>query len=342
MRNTPKVLTLMLVCGLLTFGPSSPSHAQTAKPGNVLLTWMSVTNWLFEAGDTRILTDGYITRIPEQAFSGVGFATAAPAKPDVPAIERLIVGLGTSGKINFILTGHSHFDHSFDTAAWAKLTGARIIGSRSTCLQAVAQGIPSSQCTAVEGGEVLPLGNTFPFGSCGGTIVAMYRRRSGRVLYTPIELTNRPSITSATAGLRPGTYKTSLMAAAHALTCSPPRRWTDRCIWFYSNTGNADTFFSPATVDKEFFQTQGLSLDNLDFATQPTPPQDNLRAALTAAGLDHVGLWIGYSDRRLSEAVCTVPCGRKRIFLTTGTDYSRLFFAAYPFPYATVAGTDAW
>jgi hypothetical protein len=32
--------------------------------------------------------------------------------------------------------------------------------------------------------------------------------------------------------------------------------------WFYSNTGNADTFLHPATVDEGFFQTQGLPLDN--------------------------------------------------------------------------------
>jgi hypothetical protein len=34
-----------------------------------------------------------------------------------------------------LLTGHSHFDHSFDTAAWSRLTGAPIVGSKTTCLQ---------------------------------------------------------------------------------------------------------------------------------------------------------------------------------------------------------------
>ena len=36
-------------------------------------------NWLCEVGNTRILTDGYITRIPQEAFSGVGFAKMSPA-----------------------------------------------------------------------------------------------------------------------------------------------------------------------------------------------------------------------------------------------------------------------
>lgn len=97
--QAPGILVLMLVCGMLTLSLPSPSHAQTEKPGSVFLTWMSVTNWLFEVENTRIITDGYITRIPEKAFSGLGFATAAPAQPDIPSIQRLIAGLGASGKM---------------------------------------------------------------------------------------------------------------------------------------------------------------------------------------------------------------------------------------------------
>ena len=88
--RTARILVLILVLGILTLSVTPPSHAQTERPGGVLLTWMSVTNWLFEAGNTRIVTDGYITRIPEKAFSGLGFATATPTLPDVSAIQRLI------------------------------------------------------------------------------------------------------------------------------------------------------------------------------------------------------------------------------------------------------------
>ncbi len=334
-----KILALMLVGGLLTLGPSSLSDAQTVKPSTVFLTWMSVTNWLFEVGNTRIVTDGYITRIPEKAFSGLGFATAAPAKPDVPAIQRLIAGLGASGKVDFILTGHSHFDHSFDTAAWAKLTGAQIIGSRSTCLQAVAQGIPSSQCTAVEGGEVLPLGEHLSVRVVRWNHSGDVSTPMGRVLYTPLELMKSPTAVSATDGLRPGTlqdFPNGGGARAYLFTVTTSE---GPVSWFYSNTGNADTFLSPAMVDKGFFQAQGLSLDNLVFAPQQTSPQDNLRAALTAAGLDHVGLWIGYSDRRLSEVVCSVLRPQAHIPHHWDGLFSP-FFAGLPFPYTSVTGTD--
>lgn len=111
-----RLLALVPMCGTVSLGAPRSLWAEAEQPQQVLLTWMSVTNWLFEIGNTRILMDGYITRIPEAAFSGVGFATATPTKPDEPAIRRLIDALGASGKIDFVLTGHSHYDHSFDTA----------------------------------------------------------------------------------------------------------------------------------------------------------------------------------------------------------------------------------
>ena len=338
-KNALRILILSLVCIVLPLGPFSSIYAQTEKPKNVLLTWMSVTNWLFEVGNTRILTDGYITRIPEKAFSGVGFATATPTSPDTPAIQRLIKGLGTSSKIDVILTGHSHFDHSFDTATWAKLTGARIIGSRSTCLQAEAQGIPPTQCTAVEGGETITLGDSVSVRVVRWNHSGDVSTPMGRVLYTPVELTQVPSTASTTTGLRPGTlqdFPNGGGARAYLFSATT----TDGPVhWFYSNTGNADTFLSPAAIDKEFFHTQGLPLDNLTFVPQQTPPQDDLRAALTAVGIQKVGLWIGYSDRRLSEAVCPILSPQVHIPHHWDGLFSP-FFSGLPFSYFSVAGTD--
>lgn len=51
------------------------------------------------------------------------------------------------------MTGHSHWDHSFDTATWSKLTGAPVVGSRTTCLEAAAQNLPEGRCQPVYGGE---------------------------------------------------------------------------------------------------------------------------------------------------------------------------------------------
>ena len=175
--------------------------------------------------------------------------------------------------------------------------------------------------------EVLPLGEHLSVRVVRWNHSGDVSTPMGRVLYTPLELMKSPTAVSATDGLRPGTlqdFPNGGGARAYLFTVTT----SDGPVsWFYSNTGNADTFLSPAMVDKGFFQAQGLSLDNLVFAPQQTSPQDNLRAALTAAGLDHVGIWIGYSDRRLSEVVA-VCCGHKRIFLITGMGCSRHFLPA--------------
>jgi hypothetical protein len=326
----PTVLFVSMAC---------PLWAASEKPDRVDLTWLSVTNWLFEVGSTRILMDGYITRIPEAAFSGVGFATATPMKPDEPAIRRVRDALGESGKIDFILTGHSHFDHSFDTATWAKLTGARIIGARSTCLQALAQGVPELQCTAVEGGEVLALGDhttvrVVRWNHSGDVSTPM-----GRVLYSPVELIKSPTLTSGTGGLRGGTlqdFPNGGGARAYLFTVQTAKGLVS---WLYSNTGNADTFQKAAAVDEQFFKAQGFSLDNLTFVPPRAASQDNLRAAMQAATLERVALWIGYSDRRLMEAVGKVL--RPHVHIPHHWDgLFTSFFAGVPFAYASVAGTQ--
>jgi hypothetical protein len=340
MRNSwlsvVRTLALLALGSVLSLGVAGPLQAESPKPAQVLLTWMSVTNWLFEVGDVRIVMDGYISRIPQEAFSGLSFATAVPSRPDEPAIRRVVEAVGNAGKIDFILTGHSHYDHSFDTATWATLTGARIIGSRSTCLQALAQNVPSSQCTAVEGGEVLSLGDHITVRVVRWNHSGDVSTPAGRMLYTPFELVEKP--TMSPEGLRPGVlqdFPNGGGARAYLFTVET----TEGAVsWLYSNTGNAETFQRPAPMAEAFFQAQGVPLNNLVFTPQETSSQDNLRAALISAKLDHVDLWIGYSDRSLAEAVCPVLRPKAHIPHHWDGLFSP-FFSGLPFSYTSVAGT---
>src|ERR1700687_6135494 len=127
-----------------------------AGPDHVDITWFSISNVYYELGPLNIVTDGYITRIPAGAFFGGGGGlshTPQTYKPDAAGVTRVLNALGGPSRVNLLLTGHSHFDHSFDTATWSKLTSANIIGSRTTCLQAEAEGIPAARCRAVYGRE---------------------------------------------------------------------------------------------------------------------------------------------------------------------------------------------
>src|SRR5207237_7833343 len=110
---------------------ATDSTAPVVGPSHVDITWMSISNIYYEMGPTSILTDGYVTRIPLSNFFGGGGGlahTRKASKPDVARVSRVHAALGGPSRVNLLLTGHSHFDHSFDTATWSALTGAPIIG----------------------------------------------------------------------------------------------------------------------------------------------------------------------------------------------------------------------
>ena len=68
-----------------------------APPAFVDITWMSISNMYYELGSLNIVTDGYITRLPQDAFfgGGGGFAqTRRPFTPDVAAVTRVMNALG--------------------------------------------------------------------------------------------------------------------------------------------------------------------------------------------------------------------------------------------------------
>src|SRR5690348_11997415 len=94
---------------------------ERTRPVSVEMTWFSIANWYFKIGELAIMMDGYITRVPKSLFYGGGKGlaythTAFPAnRKDVTAVHR---ALSSYGPIDYILAGHSHFDHTFDTAIW--------------------------------------------------------------------------------------------------------------------------------------------------------------------------------------------------------------------------------
>jgi hypothetical protein len=82
---------------------------RAAGPAHVDLTWMSISNVYYELGDLRILTDGYITRLPQGAFFGGGGGLASTRqtfKPDVDAVRRVLEAIGGPSSVNLLLTGH--------------------------------------------------------------------------------------------------------------------------------------------------------------------------------------------------------------------------------------------
>jgi hypothetical protein len=276
---------------------------RAAGPAHVDLTWMSISNVYYELGDLRILTDGYITRLPQGAFFGGGGGLASTRqtfKPDVDAVRRVLEAIGGPSSVNLLLTGHSHFDHSFDTATWSRLTGARILGSKTTCLQAEAQGIPADRCTAVSGGERLTLAD-------GVALRVIRWNHSGDSAvnpeqHNPVELSGVPRLDPGTGGLRAGVaedFPNGGGNRAYLFVVDGP---DGRYSWFYQNSASAVDLHVPIVVD-------GKDLG---------APLENLRSALRAEGLDAVDLWIGTGGLQIARLV--LPVARPKAYLPVHWD----------------------
>jgi hypothetical protein len=279
------------------------THAWAAAPSFVDITWFSISNVYYEVGSLKIVTDGYITRIPQSAFYGGGGGLAKTHQaytPDVAGVTRVMNALGGPASVNLLLTGHSHFDHSFDTATWSALTGARIIGSNTTCLQAVAQKIPVDRCRAVSGREVIALAD-------GITMRVVRWNHSGDPAqnpeqHNPVELTSPPVPDPVTGGLRAGVaedFPNGGGNRGYLFTVDGPQ---GRFSWFFQNSASAVDLQTPIVIDA------------VDYGA----PLENLKAAMKDAALDRVDLWIGSGGTQVAQLL--LPVLKPKAFLPVHFD----------------------
>ncbi|MDD7939215.1 MBL fold metallo-hydrolase [Actinomycetospora lutea] len=105
---------------------------------------MSTLDWygcatfrLRTAEGLTVWLDAYLDRVPDAEQSGVGV-------DDVTAAD-------------WILVGHSHFDHLWGAERIAVRTGATVVGSYESVRVLAAAGVPEEQLLAVGGGERVAL-----------------------------------------------------------------------------------------------------------------------------------------------------------------------------------------
>ena len=283
---------VLLACALLWL-PSA-----RGGPPQVDITWMSIANLYVEAGPVRLVFDGYITRLPRDAFygGGGGYAfTRQPFRSDVEAVSRVAGALGGPGAVNLLATGHNHWDHTFDTATWSKLTGAPVIGSRTTCFQVRAENIPAERCTPVNGGERLEL-------APGITMHVIRWNHSGDPAvnweqHDPVELSAVPRPDPASGGLRAGVAEDF------------PNGGGNRALLFvFDGTAGRYSLFlhdSASPVDLHL----PIVVDGIDHGA----PLENLRKAIELSGVDRVDLWIGTGGAAVARLVA--PIIRPRAYL---------------------------
>ena len=312
---------IRLTCSVLGCAALMLAPVLAAPPSFVDITWMSISNMYYELGSLNIVTDGYITRLPQDAFYGGGGGlaqTRRPFTPDLAAVTRVMNALGRPSRINLLLTGHSHWDHSFDTATWSKLTGAPIIGSKTTCLQAQAEGVPAERCRIVTGREAIALAE-------GVTMRVVRWNHSGDPAvnpeqHDPVELNAVPVRDSGSGGLRAGVaedFPNGGGNRAYLFTVDGP---DGRFSWFFNNSGSAVDLHVPIVVD------------GVDYGA----PIDNLKTAMSDAKLTSVDLWIGSSAAPVAKLV--VPVLKPKAFMPVHWDgLWGAFEAGAPMPWADPA-----
>jgi hypothetical protein len=274
-----KLTLKRLILALLGAACPAALAAEGNGPDHVSITWMSVTNILYELGPLHILTDGYITRIPREEFygGGGGYAfTRHPHRPDAAAVARVLDALGGPTTISLLLTGHSHWDHSFDTATWSQLTGAPIIGSKTTCLEAIAQGfrrIAARRSSAVKSWR---RAKASPCASCAGTTAATPTRTPSSITRSSCAGPPTPDGTDRRLARRASAedFPNGGGNRAFLFTVDSPK---GRYTWFYQNSA------SPSDL------SVNIIMDGTDYGA----PLENLKAAMRDAGVEHVDLWIG-------------------------------------------------
>jgi L-ascorbate metabolism protein UlaG (beta-lactamase superfamily) len=286
---------------------------------------MSIANWYFKFGDMRIVMDGYITRVPgppfffaPAAFPADQFAfTTGPYNVDVASVTRVKNALPANGRLDYILAGHSHFDHTWDTPTWAKLTGAPIIGGLSTCFQAIAQNVPASQCQVVNGGEKIDLGS-------GVTMRVVRFNHSGNasnpIQHFARELAGPPVPDPVTGGLRAGVGE------------DYPNGGGGRAFLFtIDNPGGKLSFFVQNSASA-FDLDQDIVVDGVNYGA----PLSNLAAAMQDAGLTSVDAWIGTGGAAVAQLI--VPVIHPKVYIPNHWDgLFNPFWPGMPFPFKDAA-----
>ena len=295
-----------------------------AGPDHVDITWMSIANIHYQMGSFGVLTDGYITRIPESEFhgGGGGYAyTNRPWKPDVAAVARVRNAIGGADKINLLLTGHSHWDHSFDTATWSRLTGAPIIGSQTTCFEVMAENLPAERCRPVYGLEKIDIAE-------GVTMRVVRWNHSGDPAknweqHDPVELDDIPRQDPATGGLKAGVAEDFPNGGGNRgflFTVDGPK---GRYSWFYQNSASVVDLHVPIVIK------------GVDYGA----PIENLKTAMRDAGLESVDLWIGTGGLPVAQLV--VPVIKPKAHIPIHWDgLWQPFESGMPWPFSDAAVED--
>ncbi len=112
----------------------------------VKITFLGTTSLLFDDGETQLLIDGFVSRLP------LGKAILWKLKTDERAVDSALARAKVD-KLKAIFVSHSHYDHVFDVSYIAKKTNAKLLGSASSLNVGRGGGVPDEQMALFEPGK---------------------------------------------------------------------------------------------------------------------------------------------------------------------------------------------
>lgn len=151
-KHIPKIHKKKIgVLYLLLFFFSFTANAQEEP---IQLKYLGTAGWEVNDGSITVLIDPYISRVKLGTGPGVSPKDTRPTvnRTDVFVSDTVLID-SIITKADFILAHHSHFDHLADVPYIAEKTGAKVIGTETTCNILRAYGIPNEQLYPVKGGE---------------------------------------------------------------------------------------------------------------------------------------------------------------------------------------------
>ena len=154
-------------------------RTSSARGASVLVRWLGTASHVIESETTRIAIDPFVTR------PGLRRVAAGRVAPDE---DEVFARFGT--RLDAVVCGHSHYDHLLDAPTIARVTGAKLVGSATTCAFGRASGLAESQLV-----EVPPSGRTVSLGDLTVRFVPSVHGRIffGRVPF-PGEVSHVPSL----------------------------------------------------------------------------------------------------------------------------------------------------
>lgn len=125
------------------FEVTSPSPTGTA---HLSMRYLGTAGFVLESGGHTVVLDPFVSR------RSLYRTLTEPLTIDTALVREIFP------RADDVLVGHAHFDHVLDGPEICRQTGARLIGSRATCMVGRAAGLPETQLVETHGREDIASG----------------------------------------------------------------------------------------------------------------------------------------------------------------------------------------